>query len=59
MYENLSIQEYLERMQQWDFEQEIKVEEVIERSWEDNERMGKIKTKKATKELMEAFDNGK
>lgn len=58
MYENLSIQEYIRRMQEWDFEQEVKRQEVIERCWEDDEPMGQFKTKKATKELMEALDNG-
>lgn len=58
MYENLSIQEYIERMQQWDYQEEIKRQDVIEKCWEDDEAMGKFKTKKATKELMEALDNG-
>lgn len=57
MYENLSIQEYIRRMQEWDFEQEVKRQEVIERCWEDAEPMGQFKTKKATKELMEALSN--
>lgn len=58
MYENLSIQEYIERMQEWDYQEEIKRQDVIERCWEDDEAMGRLKTKKATKELMEALDNG-
>lgn len=58
MYESLSIQEYVKRMQEWDFEQEVKRQEVLEKCWEDDEPMGKFKTKKATKELMEALNNG-
>ena len=58
MYENLSIQEYVRRMQEWDFEQEVKRQEVIERCWEDAEPKGNFKTKKQTQELLEALNNG-
>lgn len=58
MYENLSIQEYIKRMQEWDYQQEIKRQETIDRCWEDDEAMGQFKTKKATDELMEALNNG-
>lgn len=59
MYENLSIQEYIKRMQAWDYQEAIKCQEVKEKCWEDTEPMGKFKTKKATKELIEVLDNGK
>lgn len=45
-------------MQEWDFEEEVKRQEVIDICWEDREKMGQFKTKKATQELLEAISNG-
>lgn len=59
MYENLTIQEYVRRMQEWDYQEAIKCQEVKEECWEEGESMGRFKTQKATKKLMEALNNGK
>lgn len=56
MYESLSIQEYIRKMQEEDCQKEIKLREVLEECWEEGEPMGRFKTQKATKKLMEALE---
>lgn len=58
MYENLTIQEYVKRMQEWDYQEVIRCQEIKEECWEDAEPMGRFKTQKATEKLMEALNNG-